>query len=182
MTVSKTCVVTCALLLAAGSALSNTKPYAGQQERAIASLSQDDIAALEAGQGWGFAKSAELNGYPGPAHILELADELGLSEEQRAQVQAIFERMNAQARALGIRYIEAEAALDVAFADRSVTPGTLAALTQEAGQVRASLRAVHLAAHLEAAPILTRHQTMLYNKARGYDSGAGHSGNGHSHD
>ena len=169
-----------AMLLAVGSVCANTQPYAGQQARGIASLSEADIAALEAGQGWGFAKSAELNGYPGPAHILELADDLELGAHQVTQVQAIFDRMNAQARVLGAEYIAAEAALDAAFADRSVTPEALTALTQKAGHIRGALRAVHLAAHLEAVPILNRHQTMLYNRARGYDSTSGHGAHDHN--
>ncbi len=159
----------------------NTQPYAGQQTRDIASLSADDIDALSRGEGWGFAKSAELNGYPGPAHILELADELELSTDQRAAIQDIFDRMNVRARALGADYIAAEAALDAAFSDRAVTPETVVTLTREAGRLRGDLRAVHLAAHLEAAPLLSRHQTMLYNKARGYDApGNGHSGHDHN--
>ena len=32
----------------------------------------------------GLALAAELNGYPGPSHVLELADKLELSAEQRA--------------------------------------------------------------------------------------------------
>jgi hypothetical protein len=47
-------------------------PYAGQDARDIKSLSAEDIAELRRGGGWGFAKSAELNGMPGPAHLLEL--------------------------------------------------------------------------------------------------------------
>ena len=39
----------------------------------IKSLSQDDQSALLAGRGMGLARPAELNGYPGPAHVLELA-------------------------------------------------------------------------------------------------------------
>jgi hypothetical protein len=33
----------------------------------------------------GLALAAELNGYPGPAHVIELAKSLGLSEPQRAK-------------------------------------------------------------------------------------------------
>ena len=47
-------------------------PYAGQESRRIKSLSEQDIAELRAGRGWGLAKAAELNGMPGPAHLLEL--------------------------------------------------------------------------------------------------------------
>ena len=35
--------------------------------------------------GMGLALAAELNGYPGPAHVIELAKSLGLSEPQRAK-------------------------------------------------------------------------------------------------
>jgi hypothetical protein len=55
-------------------------PYAGQQARAIKSFSDDDIAALRKGEGAGMAKVAELNGYPGPAHVLQLANQLGLTD------------------------------------------------------------------------------------------------------
>ena len=52
-------------------------PYAGQQARAIKSLSDEDIAALLKGEGMGMAAAAELNGYPGPAHVLQLAGSSG---------------------------------------------------------------------------------------------------------
>jgi hypothetical protein len=61
-------------------------PYAGEQTRAIKSLSQDDIAELRRGGGWGLAKAAELNGVPGPAHLLELKDDIPLNEEQVAAI------------------------------------------------------------------------------------------------
>ena len=47
--------------------------HAGEQQREIKALSGQDIQAYENGQGHGFAKAAELNGYPGPMHTLELA-------------------------------------------------------------------------------------------------------------
>jgi hypothetical protein len=40
------------------------------------------MSTLLSGQGSGFAKPAELNGYPGPAHVLELAGPLGLDAPQ----------------------------------------------------------------------------------------------------
>jgi hypothetical protein len=48
-------------------------PHAGQQTRTIKALSDDEIAALCNGKGMGMAKAAELNGYPGPIHVLALA-------------------------------------------------------------------------------------------------------------
>ena len=67
------------------------------------------------------AKAAELNGYPGPAHVLTLAKELKLTESQRQQVQAIFDRMNAAARPLGAKLVEREQALDRLFASGEIT-------------------------------------------------------------
>jgi hypothetical protein len=66
-------------------------PYAGQQTRTIKALSDDDIATLRKGEGMGMAKAAELNGYPGPKHVLDLAQQLRLTDAQRDNVQAIFE-------------------------------------------------------------------------------------------
>lgn len=166
-----------ALLTAAGIAFATTQPYAGQDGREITSLSEEDIDALLNGEGFGFAKPAELNGYPGPAHILELADELELTAEQVDAVQVIFDAMNAEARALGADLVAAEAALDAAFEDGTITAVSLEALTDEAAAIEAKLRATHLAAHLEATPLLTRHQRMTYNTLRGY-GGGGHSGHG----
>jgi len=45
------------------------------------------------------AKAAELNNYPGPAHVLELASELHLTAE-RAATNALFRSMQAKATAL----------------------------------------------------------------------------------
>src|SRR5262245_17037372 len=75
----------------------SAQPYAGQQTREVASLSAKELDDLLAGRGAGLAKAAELNGHPGPAHVLEFADELRLTPEQRALVQAAFERMQARA-------------------------------------------------------------------------------------
>ena len=116
---------------------------------------------------------------------MALADDLDLTDAQRARVQDIFDRMNAKARTLGASFIAAEAALDEAFTAGDLTEANLNALTAETSRLRGQLRAVHLAAHLEEAPVLNRHQTMMYNRARGYGAGdhSGHSGHtGHSGD
>lgn len=148
-------------------------PYAGQDSRTISSLSAEDIAALEAGEGWGLAKPAELNGYPGPAHILELADRLDLTPDQKAAVEASFAAMNAQARSIGQDLIDAEAALDATFVDGATTEDLTAALTRTEA-ARARLRAIHLSAHLEVTPLLTAAQKHRYADLRGY--GGGHKG------
>jgi Spy/CpxP family protein refolding chaperone len=153
--------------------------YAGQESRVVKSLSEADIDDLLAGRGWGFAKPAELNGYPGPAHVLEAADELRLSPETRARIEEIHAAMNAEARRLGALYVDAERRLEAAFSGGAVGAADLDALLTEAGGLRADLRRVHLQAHLDTAPLLTRHQKMLYARLRGYDTGHAHGGHSH---
>jgi Spy/CpxP family protein refolding chaperone len=82
-------------------------PYAGQQTRPIKALSPDDISALLKGEGMGMAKAAELNDYPGPKHVLDLAMQLKLTESQRQKFQAIFDRMSAAAKPLGMELCRA---------------------------------------------------------------------------
>ncbi len=60
----------------------------------------------------GYAKSAELNRYPGPAHALELADQLGLTAEQRAETTRLMDAQRAEARAIGTNLVEAERTLE----------------------------------------------------------------------
>ncbi len=116
------------LLLLAGAAVAQT-PYAGMQTRPIKALSEQQVADLGAGRGMGLALAAELNGYPGPSHVLELADKLDLTAEQRAGVQRLFDSMKMEAVPLGSKLLEQEAELDRQFADRIVTPESLKAST-----------------------------------------------------
>ena len=115
-----------ALLLASASVFAQT-PYAGMQTRAIKALSEQQVSDLNAGHGMGLALAAELNGYPGPSHVLELADKLELSSDQRTRVQSLFDAMKAEAVPLGAKLLDQEAALDQQFANHSITPETLKA-------------------------------------------------------
>ena len=63
----------------AGPAVAQTSGYSGQQGREIKALSAEETADLLAGRGMGAARAAELNHFPGPAHVLELQAQLGLS-------------------------------------------------------------------------------------------------------
>ena len=147
---------------------SHHAPYAGEQAREIASLSADDLAELAAGGGWGLARSAELNGVPGPTHLLELADEIGLDDGQRAAIVAIRDEMRADAIAAGERFVAAERALDAAFTGAVPDATTLERLVRNAGTARAELRLVHLSAHLRTMPLLTAVQVERYGVLRGY--------------
>ena len=147
-------------------------PYAGQQNRIIKALSEEEIAELLKGEGMGMAKAAELNGYPGPIHVLTLARELELTPTQRQQIQAIFDRMNAAAKPLGAELVEHERMLDQLFATGEITRDRLAAETAAVGELAGRLRLVHLAAHLETRTLLNPGQIALYQHLRGYDDPA----------
>jgi hypothetical protein len=143
-------------------------PYLHEQGREIASLSADDLAELAHGGGWGLARTAELNGVPGPQHLLDLAGAVDLDAAQRAAVSAIRDEMRAEAIAAGARFVAAERALDAAFTDAVPDAETLTRLVAEAGSARAALRLVHLAAHLRTAPLLSPDQVARYGVLRGY--------------
>ena len=143
-------------------------PYAGQQMRAIKALPDDDIAALRKGEGMGMAKAAELNGYPGPKHVLDLAQQLQLTDTQRRDVQTIFDRMSEAAKPLGGELIAQEQALDQLFAKGDITPDRVAAATAAIAELQGRLRAVHLSAHLETRALLNADQIARYEQLRGY--------------
>lgn len=153
-------------------------PYAGQQNRDIKALSPEEIRDLTEGRGMGLAKAAELNGYPGPLHVLELATPLHLTVEQRAATEDLFRRMQADAKRLGEAILNAERDLDRRFAQRQVDAPALQAATTAVAALQGELRAVHLAAHLEQTRLLTATQIAEYQKQRGYGSAApsGHRG------
>jgi hypothetical protein len=159
-----------AVALIVGSAVAQT-PYAGMQTRSIKALSDQQIADLRAGRGMGLALAAELNGYPGPSHLLELADKLGLSDAQRNSARKMFEAMKAETIPIGERLIAQEAALDRLFADHVITPEKLRAATAEIGATQAELRAAHLKYHLSTVAMLEPSQIQQYSELRGYDNG-----------
>jgi hypothetical protein len=149
-------------------ALAQPSPYAGQEARAIKSLSQKEIADIRGAEGMGLAKAAELNGYPGPAHVLENADQLALSGEQRRSSAALMQEHKARARVLGAELLNAEQALDDAFARKSIDTGALTRLTADIGRRQASLREEHLRTHLLQTGLLTPEQIGKYQELRGY--------------
>ena len=161
-----------AIVFLTGSAMAQ-QPYAGLQERSIKTLSDQQIADLNAGRGMGLALAAELNGYPGPIHTIELAGELHLSPEQVAKLKALFEAMKAETIPLGSSLISQERDLNNDFANRTVTLANLETTTQRIGATQAALRAAHLKYHLSTVAILTPEQVARYNELRGYKAEEG---------
>jgi hypothetical protein len=164
------------ILILASTAAPAQSPYAGMQTRSIKALSTQQIDDLRTGRGMGLALAAELNGYPGPAHVLELSERLALSPTQNERIQKLFVFMKAESTPIGARLIEQEGALDQQFASRSITPDALKDATVKIGITQAELRNAHLKYHLETAQILSSDQMKQYADLRGYtsDAPAGH--------
>lgn len=158
-------------------------PYAGQQGRGIKALSARDINDYEQGRGMGLAKAAELNHYPGPKHVLELAEGLGLSPEQRSQTEQIFQKMRARAVALGTLILHKERRLDDLFVSGRIDEAKLRTLTMNIATLRGELREVHLLAHLRMKRVLSQEQVVAYDGLRGYlgKPGQAHQGSGSKH-
>jgi Spy/CpxP family protein refolding chaperone len=143
-------------------------PYGGMELRPIKALSDQQIADLKAGKGMSLALAAELNGYPGPSHTLELADALDLTADQRAKTLGLFEAMQRESVTAGLRVIDGERALDRLFATKTATVGALEEATERVGREQAALRVTHLKYHLAMIEVLTPEQTARYAKLRGY--------------
>lgn len=145
-----------------------TTPYAGLETRAIKSLSEADIAELERGGGWGLALVAELNGIPGPSHLLEMKERISLTDEQVKKITHQFEEMKASAIPVGQQLIRAEAELEQAFQSGEISETELRALLVNSEKARTELRFIHLSQHLTTPAILTQEQIAHYNSLRGY--------------
>jgi Spy/CpxP family protein refolding chaperone len=160
-------IAAAASIILTGSAIAQ-QPYAALQSRSIKTLSDQEIADLNAGRGMGLALAAELNGYPGPIHTIELANQLHLSPEQITKLKALFESMRAETIPLGTTLISQERDLNNDFANRTITLENLEKTTQGIGATQAALRAAHLKYHLSTVAILTPEQVAQYNELRGY--------------
>jgi Spy/CpxP family protein refolding chaperone len=158
-------------------------PYRSELGREVKALSPEQITDYLEGHGMGFARAAELNHYPGPAHVLELAQELGLGDGQLAGTRGIHALMQQAARTLGARIVERERELDALFSSGSATTDAVAAVLRDIGVLRGQLRFVHLAAHIKQRELLTPEQIGLYDRLRGYDDATGpsHRHGSHSH-
>jgi Spy/CpxP family protein refolding chaperone len=149
-------------------ALSAQSNYSGQEQRSIKALSPEDVQGLREGKGMGLAKAAELNGYPGPSHVLQLSDALSLSSQQRQKTQALFQAMEEKAKSLGAALVEAERELDALFSRRLATPELVQSQMLKIGNLQALVRSAHLEVHIAQAALLTPEQITQYEKLRGY--------------
>jgi Spy/CpxP family protein refolding chaperone len=166
-------------LLVAAAAHAQHQPYAGEHTREIKSLSQKEVEDLRAGAGMGYAKAAELNSFPGPMHVLELADKLQLSAGQRAATKQLMGTHKAEARAIGARRVDAERAMEVLFRSGKLDQAALAKAVRGASALEGEYRLSHLETHRRMRALLTGEQVARYDALRGY--GSSKSPAGHKH-
>ena len=147
-------------------------PYAHTRSNDVPTLTPDEVRELRNGEGMGLARPAELNRFPGPKHLLELASELDLDPAQIRRIEAIHEKMRAQAIAKGDDILMAERRLANLFASAAVgeqpSVADVKRITEHLGIMRGQLQAIHLLAHVESARELTAEQIEEYDRLRGY--------------
>lgn len=136
----------------------------------IVALTPQQIDDLLQGRGANLALAAECNDSPGPMHVIELADQLRLSPDQRKLTRELAGRMGAEARDLGRRVVDVEQALDNDFRSGTMNAERLASLTGTSASLGGQLRNVHLRTHLEMRAALTEDQIDIYYVSR-RDSG-----------
>ena len=134
----------------------------------IKALSAEDVDELLRGGGWGLAKAAELNGMPGPTHVLDMAAELGLSAEQIERTRRIRDAMRLDAKGIGERFVAKEAELETRFRVGDIAEAELTTRVSEIEALRAKLRTAHLVAHIEVARVLSAKQIERYGTLRAY--------------
>lgn len=119
----------------------------------------------------GFALAAELNGYPGPKHVLEHAETLALSGAQLAETRRLFDEMRAESVALGKALVQKESELDALFAEERIDESSLRAVVGAIAELQGRLRAAHLKHHLKMKTLLSPQQLAKYEGLRGYRGG-----------
>ena len=165
-------VLACALLLVPAVALAQHQPYAGQHDREIKALSPDEVKQYLSGAGMGYAKPAELNRFPGPMHVLELADKLELTPEQRVGTGKLMDAHKAEARAIGARRVESERAIEALFRTGELDEAALARGVREAAALEGEYRLSHLETHRRMRTLLSEEQVARYVQLRGYGTTA----------
>ncbi|HZP37375.1 MAG TPA: hypothetical protein VFE48_12905 [Methylomirabilota bacterium] len=184
-TKSRLLVMGLSLLLAAPVAGADrvTSPYRPGTAPGLRGFSADEVAALRDGAGMGLARAAELNGYPGPRHLLDAVQDgrLPASAEQRQRAQDIFDRMKRDAQRVGAQILAEEADLEAAFRARTITEPDLRARVGRIAALQGELRTIHLSAHLATRALLTDAQVEQYDRLRGYAPAAAAPPGQHRH-
>jgi len=137
-----------------------------QFDRPIKALSDAEILSYLNGEGPGYGDAAELNRYPGPRQVLDVASQIGLTEPQKQRVQRIYDAMHEATMDLGRKIVSHEAVLDSLFSSRIVDSAGLYTQVTEIARLQGALRAAHLQAHLAVTKILSPDQILACDRLR----------------
>lgn len=143
-----------------------TTETSAAEARNASSLTPQQISAYREGRGMGAGRVADANGYPGPMHVLQLAEALELNDEQRAATAQLMSAMKTEARQLGEQLIAREQALDQKFADGSIDSDGLRGALMEIGELQAKIRLTHLQTHIDQRALLNEAQVAKYSELR----------------
>ncbi len=110
------------------------------------------------------AVAVEDRAYPAIMPVLDMADQLSLSEFQRQQLRALANRVQGESNALRREIAQLEKRLDRGFAEQTIDPLRIDGLTARIGQLEGRLRAAELLARLDAKAILLPEQLALFAK------------------
>ncbi len=136
-----------------------------------ASLSDEQRAQYLNGEGMGMAKAAELNHYPGPRHVLDMADQLGLSPGFLESTRALYQEVHEKAAALGRQIVAREDELNALFRDQRADVEKVKQMTAEIATLQGQLRALHLTTHIRERALLTPEQIAKYDALRSHVPG-----------
>ena len=148
------------------------QPYAVVEPPLICTLTVNDTEDVKEGNGMGLALAGELNGYPGPRHAIDLAEQLHLSPDQVAKLNEFYAAMKSETMPMGATLIAQERSLNDDFAARTVTLSSLETHSRLIVESQATRRTAHLKYHLATAAILTAAQIQRYEELRGYKGNA----------
>ena len=124
--------------------------------------SKERTEGLLEGKGMGLAMPAENNGYPGPRHVLDAAEQLRLTPDQKAKTEALVASMKSEAIPAAKRLVADETALDNLFITHTADLAGIQATSDKAAQSESALRVIHLKYHLAMVSILSADQIAAY--------------------
>lgn len=134
-------------------------------------LSEEGIRGLINGEGLGVARIAELNHFPGPRHVLDIADKLQLSDTQLKETRKVYAGMHKEAVRLGKMIIAREEELENSFARNDIDSNKWKTIVMEIARLEGELRVTHIRAHLAMKGILSPDQISNYDLLKGYGPG-----------
>jgi hypothetical protein len=148
---------------------------AAREGTGIPALSEAQVASYLDGEAMWLANVAELNHYPSPRRVLELAETLELEEGQRRATTMLHEETRREAIRLGGELVALEQRLNRIFAWNQATADNIAKLVLDIGTLKAQFRLTHLVASIRQKPLLMEEQVRRYDEllGRGVDSGKG---------